>query len=403
MLRSETWRQVRFFKLNIRSICDAFLSPTRAKLMYNYFIDIAESQDNVSKTLEKGPKYAVEPKAKTVDLIGMVHDVARKVSEEEKNACIAAGIRAVSNKLKTARQPGVNTNHTCTSSQTREFLEVRQREAGRMALGAHRGTPNEGVQGDLGWSAFESREAVAKLSYERRLCGLGEERWARRVFKYLVYRSLNTRLTKRVARLAGKYEVPPTLLDGRPLREGVADLKKHVRQVETRRWTESATRKPSMTVYAASKRAIEREQLYDDSRGSGLLFEARTGTLKTRLWRSRHDAGAPIACVACGAAEETTEHLVLQCKALSPCPQVDHLPDALGFRTAERGDDGEEHVETTKRRLEQWWEISWRLWKRERRAGPDVQAQAGQPMFSAQVDLPHTEDPTEAVPQQELG
>ncbi|KAM7291453.1 uncharacterized protein ISCGN_028026 [Ixodes scapularis] len=286
----------------------------------------------------------------------------------------------------------------CTSSQTREFLEVRQREAGRMALGAHRGTPNEGVQGDLGWSAFESREAVAKLSYERRLCGLGEERWARRVFKYLVYRSVNTRLTKRVARLAGKYEVPPTLLDGRPLREGVADLKKHVRQVETRRWTESATRKPSMTVYAASKRAIEREQLYDDSRGSGLLFEARTGTLKTRLWRSRYDAGAPIACVACGAAEETTEHLVLQCKALSPCPQVDHLPDALGFRTAERGDDGEEHVETTKRRLEQWWEISWRLWKRERRAGPDVQAQAGQPMFSAQVDLPHTEDPTEAPP-----
>ncbi|KAM7295530.1 uncharacterized protein ISCGN_025030 [Ixodes scapularis] len=291
----------------------------------------------------------------------------------------------------------------CTSSQTREFLEVRQREAGRMALGAHRGTPNEGVQGDLGWSAFESREAVAKLTYERRLCGLGEERWARRVFKYLVYRSVNRRLTKRVARLAGKYEVPPTLLDGRPLREGVADLKKHVRQVETRRWTESATRKPSMTVYAASKRAIEREQLHDDSRGSCLLFEARTGTLKARLWRSRYDAGAPIACVACGAAEETTKHLVLQCKALSPCPQVDHLPDALGFRTAERGDDGEEHVETTKRRLEQWWEISWRLWKRERRAGPDVQAQAGQPMFSAQVDLPHTVNPTEAPTQQELG
>ncbi|KAG0428896.1 hypothetical protein HPB47_024169 [Ixodes persulcatus] len=132
MLRAETWRQVRFFKLNIRNICDAFLSPTRAKLMYNYFIDIAESQgerqwtacinnmpkkkermkdekamfvnmtdliipDNVSKTLEKGPKYAVEPKAKTVDLIGMVHDVARKVSKEGRNACIAAGIRAVSN------------------------------------------------------------------------------------------------------------------------------------------------------------------------------------------------------------------------------------------------------------------------------------------------------------------
>ncbi|KAG0417012.1 hypothetical protein HPB47_005948 [Ixodes persulcatus] len=82
---------------------------------------------------------------------------------------------------------------------------------------------------------------------------------------------------------------------------------------------------------------------------------------------------------------------------------VNHLPDALGFRTAERGDDGEEHVETTKRRLEQWWEISWRLWKRERRAGPDGQAQAEQPIFSTQVDLPHTVDPTEVPTEQELG
>ncbi|KAG0414396.1 hypothetical protein HPB47_008445 [Ixodes persulcatus] len=128
--------------------------------------------------------------------------------------------------------------------------------------------------------------------------------------------------------------------------------------------------------------------------------EASRNTLKTRLWRLRYDTGSPTACVACGAAEETTEHLVLECESLSPCPRVDRLQDALGFRAAERGDDCEEHVETTKRRLEQWPEIFWRLWKSEKRARPNVQAEAGQSSFSTPADRPHTVDPTNVDPQQ---
>ncbi|KAM7304678.1 uncharacterized protein ISCGN_014578 [Ixodes scapularis] len=64
----------------------------------------------------------------------------------------------------------------CLSSRTRECLEVRQREVGRAALGASRGTPNEAVQGDMVWSSFDAREARAKLGFERRLCQMQEGR-----------------------------------------------------------------------------------------------------------------------------------------------------------------------------------------------------------------------------------
>ncbi|KAM7300646.1 uncharacterized protein ISCGN_016254 [Ixodes scapularis] len=64
----------------------------------------------------------------------------------------------------------------CTSAATWEYLEKGQREVGRLALGAHGTTPKQAVQGDVGWSSSEAREAVVKLSFEVRAWGLGDER-----------------------------------------------------------------------------------------------------------------------------------------------------------------------------------------------------------------------------------
>ncbi|KAG0422253.1 hypothetical protein HPB47_001913 [Ixodes persulcatus] len=93
-----------------------------------------------------------------------------------------------------------------------------------------------------------------------------------------------------------------------------------------------------MTTYAASKVVIMREQICNDSRGSGLLFEVRTGALKMRAWRSQFYTTSTTICVICREAEEIIEHQVLQCEALSLCPRVDRLPVALGVWTT----DGEE-------------------------------------------------------------
>lgn len=60
----------------------------------------------------------------------------------------------------------------CLSTGIREFLERRQIEVGRMALGTHQQTPVEAIQGQLCWSTFTAREAVAKAAYENRLLRL---------------------------------------------------------------------------------------------------------------------------------------------------------------------------------------------------------------------------------------
>ncbi|KAG0427352.1 hypothetical protein HPB47_025592 [Ixodes persulcatus] len=60
----------------------------------------------------------------------------------------------------------------CLSSCTYQYLEVRQMEVGRPALGASRTVPNEVVQGDMGWSSFEAREVRAKLGCYVALFGL---------------------------------------------------------------------------------------------------------------------------------------------------------------------------------------------------------------------------------------
>ncbi|KAH7957116.1 hypothetical protein HPB52_015486 [Rhipicephalus sanguineus] len=102
---------------------------------------------------------------------------------------------------------------------TRQSLEVRQREAGRAALGVHRGVPNEAVQGEVGWSSFEAREAVSKLAYERRLSQLPDGRWAREVFKYIHLKCINTKWVLRTKRLAERYEVAPCRLTEKPQRD----------------------------------------------------------------------------------------------------------------------------------------------------------------------------------------
>ncbi|CAN7999235.1 unnamed protein product, partial [Ixodes pacificus] len=55
---------------------------------------------------------------------------------------------------------------------------------------AHGKTLTEGVQGDMGWSSFEAREANSKLEFEERLREMDEERWAGRISIVPVFEQL---------------------------------------------------------------------------------------------------------------------------------------------------------------------------------------------------------------------
>lgn len=57
----------------------------------------------------------------------------------------------------------------CMKSRVQSSLEIQQSSVGRLELGEHGDTPNEGVQGDVGWAFFEARGAISKLKFEQRL------------------------------------------------------------------------------------------------------------------------------------------------------------------------------------------------------------------------------------------
>lgn len=73
-----------------------------------------------------------------------------------------------------------------------------KREIGRQALGCHGQVANRLIQGDLGWSSFEAREASSKLEYCARLRHMQEEYWAKRVFAYVHLRNVQTTSIQRL-------------------------------------------------------------------------------------------------------------------------------------------------------------------------------------------------------------
>ncbi|KAH7934807.1 hypothetical protein HPB52_000504 [Rhipicephalus sanguineus] len=123
---------------------------------------------------------------------------------------------------------------------------------------------------------------------------------------------------------------------------------------------------------SGGKTDIAKEALYDNSRGSGLLCEARSGVLRTRSLRARYTAELATMCPLCQGAEETIRHIVLECTGLRPAihdaqdsgtsgqsamgatNDNSALARALGFRGSGEP-PGWEAVEATKRRLECWW------------------------------------------------
>ena len=168
----------------------------------------------------------------------------------------------------------------CMRSEIQAGLEIQQRSVGRLALGAHGNTPNEGVQGDMGWASFESREAISKVKFEQRLAEIEDTRWAAKVYKYLYMKSLNTKWTNRTRKLRFKY----IQRDGA---DQSISVEKGVKETERKLWEERMQGKSALTIYRAQKQEIKKEQLYDNSVGSSLLFEARTGVLRTKTYRAK--------------------------------------------------------------------------------------------------------------------
>ncbi|XP_018495799.1 uncharacterized protein LOC108864504 [Galendromus occidentalis] len=68
------------------------------------------------------------------------------------------------------------------SAKLRRRLEILQREAGRWALGELNANPaKEFIDGQLGWSIFEAREAKGELIYRARINEMSETMWPKAI------------------------------------------------------------------------------------------------------------------------------------------------------------------------------------------------------------------------------
>ena len=312
---------------------------------------------------------------------------------------------------KAAMVPGLTFANAvvCLPSDLRATLERRQRDVGRQAIGCHGMVANEAVQGDLGWSSFDAREATSKIGYDGRLRLMDRSRWAKRLFVYIHLTGVQTRWRKRLYQLEKKYGFFALPVDATTEREWEMEARKRVRQEESIQWAKAAQAKSTLRVYNLWKNTISAENtLYDNSLGSQLLFEARAGALRTLIYRQRFDRlVTSTTCRACGEKEETIEHIVLACSSLQPrhpanwwqaadsdlqpgqaLPHDKFLAEALGFQTPATGlvlNEDTDHsdrnavadsqsadasraalttksssqcreaAERTKRRLEDWW------------------------------------------------
>ncbi|KAH7976903.1 hypothetical protein HPB52_021480 [Rhipicephalus sanguineus] len=192
-------------------------------------------------------------------------------------------------------------------------------------------TPIEAIQGDAGWSSFVARETVAKATYEKRFMRLPSANLARQVWVHTIFASCSTKWARRTRSLRDRYHLPTGDVK---VAVPAVSTRQLVRQQEREEWVRTAEKKSSMTVYMMGKGDIAKEAFFDNSRGRGLLAEARSGVLP----------------------EETIEHIVLLCPKIHPSSETTSLQTALGFVEGEDQRKGARtHVELTKQRLEHWW------------------------------------------------
>ncbi|KAH7968592.1 hypothetical protein HPB52_009849 [Rhipicephalus sanguineus] len=177
------------------------------------------------------------------------------------------------------------------------------------------------------------RASHERHTRKRRRCRHGL--WARGVYKYIHLRSVRTKWVARTRSLSERYRMEAIRLTAPLQRDTRKKVRESVSAVETERWRESGRAKRALALYWEAKTDIAKEALYDNSRGSGLLCEARSGVLRTRSLRARYTAELDTMCPLCQGAEETIRHIVLECTGLRPA-----IHDAQDSGTSAQGATG---------------------------------------------------------------
>ena len=148
-------------------------------------------------------------------------------------------------------------------------LEKVQNIIGRWGLGAPRSTAVEAIRGDMGWSTFKERIIKGKLGFRKKIEGMSEERWAKRIMEENWIRSTWRKETDRWKRRENLEQ------DWNNMR--FKEIKKRIEENGLNRWKAGLREKVTMKWYARKEKP-EGINWHIGDWGSKLFFKARSGT-----------------------------------------------------------------------------------------------------------------------------
>ena len=190
-------------------------------------------------------------------------------------------------------------------------LNTIQNRLGRFLLGGNKLSPLIACHGDMGWSNFEDRDASSKLKYLGRLVFMSDERIAKSLYKL----NYGSPLALTWEDQAEYYDSEITVhINNKVAWDKL--ISASVKMVSANLFHEVVETFTTLCVYSC-KTQPKVENLYDNTKGSALLFQARSGSLPLNS-RTHHWNGFGKACRVCTSGiEESLQHFFFECPLYS--------------------------------------------------------------------------------------
>ena len=166
-------------------------------------------------------------------------------------------------------------------------------------MGAPGYTPVSAMRGDIGSSTMAARDMKTKLGYAKYIIE-GRSDLLRCVL-YDMFDTGKDKLVKTIKRYMEEIGIAQLEDLGR-LSE--SDLKNRVNNYDENKWRDELQEKSTLELYRQWKVKIREISWFDNTPGSGLLFKARSNSLKLG-WRKRFEGGEG-RCKLCDTGEEET-------------------------------------------------------------------------------------------------
>ena len=248
-----------------------------------------------------------------------------------------------------------------------------QNAMGRFFMGANCHCAIAALDGDIGWSSFASRDVANKLRYKSRLNRVKHKLTAHHGDFDCNEKRNTTSWLRRTKHLSKTYLKPGGIELSNLKRKDVAKvvIDAAVNYVHEEKWLDNIRQKSTLSVYGTEQRFGGRDEFWDNSLGSSLLFKARSDTLELNAMKKRWCLMSSPNCTLCATGvSESLTHFLLYCPQLEQVRARETSASVSAVLNQNTSDEEKlvallhcgadlapaRHVSETKRFLERLWQ-----------------------------------------------